>query len=184
MRCTKWFAFALTSLLCATGTVAQSISKLVPVSAMNASLFAFAGIDSACQVILEANKKTLKTPFHAYSTMKVAGQSMKSEIIFVGGKEYSMAGGTWQVDPVNADEREKDQEENTAIAKASCQHVRDESIDGTAAGVYISHSPGGDQTIWIAKSTGVVLRSELDVARGSAKTHMEIRLSPTKSCAV
>jgi hypothetical protein len=39
----------------------------------------------------------------------------------------------------------------------------------------ISHSPGGDQTIWIAKSTGVVLRSELDVARGSAKTHMEIR---------
>jgi hypothetical protein len=140
------------------------------------SSFAFANIDSTCQPIVDANLKTLKTPYYAYSSVSVNGQSYKSEVIFVGGTEYSQTEGNWTADPVSADDLDKRAEaERDVHSTTSCQHVRDESINGETAAVCSSHSTGGDQTLWISKSMGVILRSEVDAGRGAAKTHSSTR---------
>ena len=138
-------------------------------------------IDSSCQSILDANNKLLTTPYHAYSTMSGAstgGPPMNIEMIFVDGTLYTQVNGQWSDNRLTEqDVKDMETSNQNTNEKASCQHVRDESVNGESAAVYSSQSESRGQKhdlmTWISRSKGLILRSELDIvtAKG-AKGHM------------
>ncbi|MGC1782257.1 MAG: hypothetical protein WA708_07055 [Acidobacteriaceae bacterium] len=141
-------------------------------------------IDANCQVILDANNKLFTTPYHAYSTVSgvfTGGPPMNIEMIFVDGTLYTQVNGKWS-DKRMTEQDVKDMETSNRNTneKASCQHVRDESVNGEIAAVYNSQSESQGQkhdlVIWISKSKGLILRSDLDVVTTKgAKGHMSLR---------
>ena len=62
--------------------------------------------------------------------------------------------------------------------KATCTHLRDDSINGESAAVWKVHTEtedgDSDNQLWISKSRNVVLRAEifLDVGGALGKSHM------------
>ena len=141
-------------------------------------------IDPNCQVIIDANNKFLTTPYHAYSTLSGAftgGPPMNIEMIFVDGTLYTQANGQWS-DKRLTEQDVKDMETSNRNTneKASCQHVRNESVNGESTAVYSSHSENergkSDLVSWISKSKGLILRLDLDVVTPKgAKGHMSTR---------
>lgn len=141
-------------------------------------------IDPSCQVMVDANNKALQTPYRAYSTVSgsaFGGMTMNVEEIFVENTMYSRVEGKWSASSFSAQELkdlEKGNQDNSK--KASCQHLRDESVKGEIAAVYSSHSENehgkNDQMAWISKSNGLLLRSEVDTTTvKGAKGHISLR---------
>jgi hypothetical protein len=71
------------------------------------------------------------------------------------------------------------EKENREHGTATCQYLRQESVNGAAAAVYAVHSENedvkSDGTLWIS-GKGLPLREEVDTDVGDpAKTHHSIR---------
>ncbi|MBS0212673.1 MAG: hypothetical protein JSR26_05745 [Proteobacteria bacterium] len=76
----------------------------------------------------------------------------------------------------------KDTPKLYGFGKHTCTHLRDETLDGQAAAVYREQFQGNtghtDATIWIAKSTGRLLREEQDGdITGKGKGHISYHWS-------
>jgi hypothetical protein len=149
-------------------------------------MFVCAGIVRAddCSSLFAAMNKVITTPAHLYSTT-VAGYNKNvpenSEMIYSGGSIYVLVKGKWTRSPMTSADMVTQQQENQRTQKATCQHVRDESVNGEAASVYQAHTDNDgdktDATIWISKSRGVPLKEEfdLDVGGAAGKSHRTIR---------
>ncbi len=76
---------------------------------------------------------------------------------------YALARGKWVKSPVSIAELKKDHQDNSDSTKATCSHLRDESVNGEPAAVWRSHIVNEmatiDSDMWISKSRGVVLKS-------------------------
>ena len=150
--------------------------------------------EDTCQVIGDADRKVLLTPAHLFTVQNMDVHSNipeKIETIYTGGpdgKVYVMTKGKWGLSKQSAAEQQK-QYDATPKMPEICQHLRDESVNGEAASVYISRrvfseqSPDGtpgasiEATTWISKSTGLPLRRETDMSVGGpgGKGHWSIR---------
>jgi hypothetical protein len=143
-----------------------------------------AAVDPSCKVVLDANRKTILTPYHSYSTMGggvSGGPPMNIEMIYVQGATYTGIDGKWTVSPIT----EKDIEDMLATkesmnAQSVCKHLRDEPVGGEIAAVYSSHSGSVrstiDSTFWISASKGLVLRMEADITdKSGSKSQMSVR---------
>lgn len=124
----------------------------------------------SCQPIFDALTKIVTSPSHSYNTSTAAfqdhGQPRESETIYVDGKIFTRVRGQWlhsKMTPAEVLEQEKENRQN---AKASCQAVRSDSVNGEAVTVYSIHSATGGASeagqLWISKSTGRLLREEHD----------------------
>lgn len=145
------------------------------------------GMDSSCQVVLDANDKLFTTPYHLYMTMDSAGvengKSTNSELIFAGGVQYVMVEGKWQASPMSTAEMKAMSDQNRKNAtNVSCHFVRLEPVKGEISAVYSMHNetPRGksDGQIWISKGKGLLLRQEIDLISNNkgAKTHLSTRI--------
>lgn len=147
--------------------------------------------DDACKPISDSGRKVMLTPAHSYIVGTGGYHKSKpdnSESIYAGGTNgaiYVMVGGKWTRSKITVGDLLKQQEENIRTVKATCRYLRDEVVNGEAAAVYASHTETddmkSDSTVWISKSRGLPLRSEMDLDVGGAlgKSHTSIRYDYT-----
>ncbi|MEP6781276.1 MAG: hypothetical protein ABJC26_15370 [Gemmatimonadaceae bacterium] len=134
-----------------------------------------------CAAVFTASQKMFTTPNHQYLTRTSAGKTQKTEnleTITVIDAMYIKMNGRWIKSPVAPSARLKDRA-TTTLKDATCRRLRDESVSGVAATVYRVHSKTADDTsagqYWVARSTGLLLRSEVDLAVDGEKSHSAMR---------
>lgn len=171
------------------GSVARVLGVALRSSAL-ALLIGFSAAPSAhalagsCQELLDAVGKQISTPSHSYMTMTMGGGKAKlSETIQAGGAIFVMIDGKWSRSPMTAQALQNLHEENLKRTKAAtCSQLRNELVNGEAATVYSMQNDVNDgnpaktdSLIWVSKSRGLPLRSEIDIASGTTKTHVSAR---------
>jgi hypothetical protein len=145
--------------------------------------------DASCLPVFDAGSKVLTIPTHLYSTMTAdflpGGKPRNSELIYFKDAIYTNAGGHWSRSKMTPQDMLKQEQENQRNTQASCRFLRDESVNGEAAALYAEHSETEDSKtdgqIWISKSRGVPLRTEIDMDTGGSmsKSHMSMRYDYT-----
>jgi hypothetical protein len=135
-------------------------------------------IPAGCEPLLDATRKQIITPHHAWVTQ--GGRTTES--ISIGGATYILVHGTWKRSALGQKEALDQMQKNLRTATAySCQHVGNESVGGVPAAVYTSHVENqgvkADARTWIATGTGLILHQEEDMGTddGTGTTHMSIR---------
>jgi hypothetical protein len=144
---------------------------------------------ASCKPVLDAVLMQRATPFHAYATRPATSPGDKPtqvEMIASGGQNYILVDGRWSRSPMDQAAMVKQEQENIRDAKAySCRRLRDESVGGVPAVVYAMHSETedirSDGQVWVAKRTGLVLRTETDMSMtdGSGTNHDSARYEYT-----
>jgi hypothetical protein len=136
----------------------------------------------SCQPVFDALTKVVTTPSHSYSTHTKNGKPISSETIYTQGKAFIRVNGKWMKSPDDPKEILQEEAENRKHGTATCQIVREESVNGQPATVYSLHSKTDyateDAQMWIAKGTGLPLREEMDMDVGggtAGKSHVSIR---------
>lgn len=117
------------------------------------------------KVAADAFNKVHSTPTHVYTTTKINGQSISSEIIYAGGSMYVKANGRWtSAGSIKDVEQSEQHAQHNANSKDTCRQLKDESVNGEVASVYSSHSetPKGtiDLQFWISKANDKLLRQD------------------------
>jgi hypothetical protein len=150
---------------------------LIPASM--ASHYAMAA--DSCQPVFDAITKIITTPSHSYSTGVLNGKARSTETIYVQGKSYMIVQGKWMLSPVTPNDVLEQEMKNRTNSKATCQFLRDESVNGEPGAVYSmrreTENAKEDGQMWISKTTGRALRKEVDVDYGGAmgKSHLSAR---------
>ncbi len=147
--------FALVSFFCL--TVASAAAAQVP---------------PGCGPIFTANDKLAETPYHAVTTTSMAGRPQTSETISVGEATYVLTQGQWTRSPTTPKARLAAEREELRKATAyTCTLIGDETVDGVAATHYRTHLQSAtsvsDTDVWIAKATGLPVKREADLTRGT-----------------
>jgi len=130
-----------------------------------------AQVPSGCGPVFAANDKLTTTPYHMFTTQALAGRTLTSETVTIADVSYVLVQGRWTRSPTTPQARLQEERENLRKAtRYSCQMVRDDSVDGVAATIYRTHSESPDAAVsdvqvWIAKSTGLPLKREIDNGR-------------------
>ncbi len=142
-------------------------------------------IPAACRPLIDAEEKQIMTSSHVYMTRGAdnpGGKPTTHETIATGGAIYVQFNGHWMRSPMTAQQLLDQLKQNLTTTKVySCQHVGDETVGGMSAAVYTAHAESdaliADTRAWIAKGTGLPLRSEEDIQipGQSGKQHMSIR---------
>ena len=129
----------------------------------------------ACKPALDATMKIFDTSNHSYGTMNVMGKPQIVESIYAGGAVYMKYDGKW-TNIGTTQEMKAVAEKNRRTNKATCSYLKDEVVGSDFTAVYTVHevTPHGtsDSKLWISKSKGVPLRSDIDVSGGM---HMSTR---------
>jgi len=130
----------------------------------------------SCQPLQNAAAKLATTPTHIYATT-VSGNDKPTitEMIYAKGAVYGKVGGDWMRTALTPQELvAKDQEKQK---NGSCQYLKDESVGGETTSVYSERSPSGEAQaqLWISKSSGLLLREEMDIGSGGHATHLSMR---------
>jgi hypothetical protein len=153
----------------------------VPALALLAALsFSTPALADDCQTMFDAGTKLLTVPAHSYITETASGKSRTSEAIYFNGAIYINLKGKWIRSKATTQDMLKQEQENIRNAKTTCHHVRDESVNGEAAALYMAHSENeevkSDAQTWVSKSKRLPLRTEEDLDTGDGdKRHMSIR---------
>ena len=139
------------------------------------------GADAACQTLFDDRFKLFSVSSHSYTIETLpGGKSQTSEAIFTNGAIYVLMKGKWIHSRMTPQDMLKQEEENIRDSKSTCRHVRDETVNGEAAALYMGHSENdgvkSDAQTWISKSRGLPLKTEEDIDTGDGdKRHMSIR---------
>jgi hypothetical protein len=131
-------------------------------------------------------KLQANTPNHQYFTISGAepdSHAQTNEVIDTGRARFVLMDGRWQTMPQSPREIMKREEENFKKSGTICRLLREEMLDGTDTVVYIEQSQTGSissiGTIWIAKSSGLPVREEVNTDSGigpAGQRHLEIRI--------
>jgi hypothetical protein len=121
-----------------------------------------------CKPVFDAMLKETMTPHHAVTTMN----GRTSEAIATADATFVKIGGTWKKSPMSPKDTLAQQQENLRdTTSASCKVLADESAAGEAATVYQAHYEqkdlgASDAKVWIAKTTGLPLRTDVSLQAG------------------
>lgn len=121
-----------------------------------------------CQPLEDAIGKLATTPRHIYSAVSdgLDNKPTTVEMIYAGGAVYLKVADKWM--RTNFTTQEMTHQSLEKQKQGSCHYEKDEPVGGQAAAVYSmqSQSGGAKAQLWISKSTGLLLREELDVDSG------------------
>lgn len=144
---------------------------------------------AACKPVLDANIKEISAPHHLYSmetTVPKSAHQVTGEVISTGTASYVLYKGEWVHGFTTAKENIAQMQENLKNAKVyQCRRLPDASIDGVAAIVYSAHAENedakNDTQLWVAKSSGLIVREEIDMYSDDAgpKRHISERFDYT-----
>jgi hypothetical protein len=153
----------------------------IPALALLATLsFSTPALADDCQPMFDAGIKFLTVPAHSYTTETANGKTRTSEAIHINGAIYINLKDKWIRSKATTQDMLKQEQENIRDSKTTCRHVREESVNGEAAALYMAHSENddvkSDAQTWISKSKGLPLRTGEDIDTGGGdKRHMSIR---------
>jgi len=138
-------------------------------------------VPAECQPIMAAGDKQFTVPSHAFISSKGLGPTpMQSEAISINGETYVMVHDRWMRSPQTSQQLAQQAKEKVKTATVyTCKQLADETVGTTLANVYTSHTETGtgttDTQLWIAKTTGLPLKSEVDLSSNGHKSHMSVR---------
>lgn len=117
--------------------------------------------DASCKAVADAQLLLARTPHHAFSTDVHGGRSIASESISAQGGLFWATDGVWHKSARSTQEFAR-QTGDSVRELRDCHRIGDESINGQPATKFAfhNHANGGDESVWIAKGSGLVLRSE------------------------
>jgi hypothetical protein len=157
------------------------VTAVVAAALSAAPAFAQATLPAECQPMLAAGEKQFTVPSHA--VMKTTGMGpapMTSEVVNIEGATYVKVMDRWMKSPMSSQDLAKQARAKMSSGKTSCTQQPDESVDGVAAAVYTSHTEldkgATDSQVWVAKSTGLPLKSEIEMKMSSGKnSHVSVK---------
>ncbi len=123
----------------------------------------------SCKPVFDAMLKESVTPHHLVTTKNGAELG---ESISTGDTMYVKIKGEWRKSPMTPQEMLAQQQENIrSTSVASCTALPDDVVDGKAAVVYQAHYEqkdigASDAKIWLAKATGLPLRTDVSLQAG------------------
>ena len=136
-------------------------------------------VSAACKLVLDAHTKEISTPRHSYLTQTDPGKSPTTlETISTPTKAFMLLDGKWVGGANSPRDQIAQMQENLRNTKVyECRNLADASIDGVATFVYFAHSDNEsiktDTKLWVEKSTGLILREEIDMySDPSARRHI------------
>jgi hypothetical protein len=138
-------------------------------------------LPAECQPVLDAGEKQFTVPSHSVMTTSGLGPApMQTETIHANGTVYVKVQDRWRVGPLTPAQMIAQAKSQMSKAKSNtCKQLPDDTVDGAPAHVYTSHSEsangGTDTQVWVAKSTGLPLKSEIDINLGGRKTHVSVK---------
>jgi hypothetical protein len=145
-----------------------------------------------CASAFAATLKILDRPSHTYIIDSAqtdarlhGGRPSISESIWTGTASYVLVRGKWMKSPIDIAEVRKSLKEADAKVKATCSHLRDESVNGEPAAVWRIHSTSdfdtSDSDLWISRTNGLLLKSDVhqDVGGSLGKSHIVSRYEYT-----
>jgi hypothetical protein len=157
------------------------IPALFVVALVAAPAYAQATMPAECQPVLAAGEKQFSVPSHAAMTTTGMGPApMNSEVINIDGATYVKVMDRWMKSPMSGEQLAKQARDKMTSGKTSCKQLPDESVGGVAANVYTSHTDtehgATESQVWVAKSTGLPLKTEIDMATaGGKKSHVSVK---------
>ena len=166
----------------------RSIRSIVtaPILLFTASLLSMpARASDACQPVFDALNKLAVTPSRIYSTETAAyrafGKPTDSETIYAGGAIYVKLHSKWIRSRMTPKGMLQQEQENRKSGSATCLRLPDELVGGSPASVFRTHEKSPDSNVdtktWISKSTGLLLRQDVDIDVGGSlgKSHRSSR---------
>jgi hypothetical protein len=154
---------------------------LLALLALPCSAAAQSPLPLECQPMLTAGEKQFSVPSHALMTTTGMGPApMQSEVISIDGATYVKVHDRWIKSPLTSEQLVKQSKDQITSARShSCKQMPDDVVGGVAASVYSSHTESGpgatDTQVWVAKSTGLPLKSEVDMNLSGRKSHVSVR---------
>lgn len=141
-------------------------------------------VSSVCQKVVDILHKLTSVPYHSYIVQTLNGKTSTMEMVFVGDTYYVLINGKWMVSPISVQQMKQLEQGNmNNLKSASCQEVRNETMNGESATVYTSHSVTekgtADTQMWISKSRALLLRQDIDSVGTSVKNHSSTRFEYT-----
>ena len=134
----------------------------------------------SCQPLQNAAAKLATMPTHIYATTVNKGPDNKpttTEMIYAKGSVYGKVGGNWMRTNLTPQELVTQNQEKQK--NGSCHYIKDELVGGEMATVYSERSQSGEAQaqLWISKSSGLLVREEMDIGSGGQEhaTHMSMR---------
>lgn len=130
--------------------------------------------DPACKPVLDAQMRQSRTAYR--ETIAFDGKPT-AEKIYTSTAMYLGKGGQWMTVPMTPQER-VDALREQGYSLSNCKQLRFEAVDGLPATVYAAHGQttmpvqSFDAEIWIARSSGLILKVESDQQQGGRKTHV------------
>ncbi len=132
----------------------------------------------SCKVVFDATLKQATTPYHMVATR----DGRTSESITTADATYIQVRGTWRKSRMSPKDMLAQQQQvirNTTLA--NCKALPDEIVDGKPTFVYQTHFEqkdlgASDAKIWIAKATGLPVRTEVTAQAGeksASVTHFD-----------
>jgi hypothetical protein len=145
-----------------------------------------------CTSSIAASTNLYDKPFHAYLIDSAqtdarlhGGRPTVSESIWTGTVDYVLVRGKWMKSPADMAEVRKSLKDAAPKVKATCAHLRDESVNGEPTAVWRIHSVSdfgtSDTDEWISRSRGLLVKSDVhrDVGGTLGKSHIIARYEYT-----
>ena len=120
--------------------------------------------DASCKAVADAQILLAKTSHHAVSTDVRPGRTLNSESISTPSGVFWASEGIWHRS--NSSMQEFSRATADALKELrGCNRVGDELVDARPVTKYTLHNPenDGDETIWIAKGSGLPLKTEAQI---------------------
>lgn len=141
---------------------------------------------ASCQPVFDARAKQLRTPTHVYASQTTTGRPERQiETINIDNVAYVNLGGKWKTSPETPKETSDRETQNIRDAKVVlCKRLGDTSVNGVAATMYGLHYDTGfsegDGQMWIARGSGLPLKSENTIKVDEGETmHLSTRYEYT-----
>jgi hypothetical protein len=117
--------------------------------------------DASCKAVVDAEVLAMRTPHHVISTDVHGSRSTVTEEIYVPSGVFWASNGTWHKARGSMQESARDTMDSNRELR-DCHRIVDEVVDGQPATKYAfhNHASGGDDTVWISKGSGLVLKTE------------------------
>lgn len=169
--------------LCFTEATGSRLSKNIFALTFGLALITASPLaaQEGCQVVFDAMDKVMKTPVHIYSTTGSGGRTQTTETIYLGDDIYTTDKGKWTHSAIKIEQVKQKDQQDRRRSTYNCTHLKDELIDGDVIAQYKTHSvildQKSDSEIWVSKSTGLLVKNEVDTDAGSkgGKMHYSVR---------
>jgi hypothetical protein len=121
--------------------------------------------DASCKPIADAITQHLRTPYHLYVTQVQHGISTTSEVIGMSSGVFVQSKGAWHKIAGSLQDFAQLDDGDSIKQLRDCRHVSDEVTNGQPSAKYTprNDASGGDETVWIAKAGGMVIKSEAHI---------------------